>query len=731
MRVDVVWRRAGLRRSGRAVAGILVLVALWLGAVAAESRTAEGGDQTAAATEGGKATEAVQPESHLRMAEHLTVTATKTETPAERMPITAYSVGATQIEAQGSHYMANFGELVRDVPGVHVAEYYPWGPPWVHLRGTGYFIGRTAYLVDGIAITPFLSPTVSNADIERVDVVLGPASALYGANASGGAVNVATKSGENAPSAAQIGWGLGTFGTQRPRASIGGRNSGGFHYYASYNGDYSDGYYMKPVSGAIELYNDKKTQYLYDASLEPNRYRYSYGMAKAGWSGKNGVSITGTYNAQWLYLYGGQPDMILNNHGRQGVGSLRLMAPIAADTKLTLSVGRQDFTRPQLYIKGLSLKNGAVVLDTTPTTRSEWTTYRLPIEAQIDHVFAGRHTLTGGVFWSREAEVREDYSRATDVRTSKSDYTTDQAAVYLQEQSTFFGERLSLLGGLRWDSWRFHDIFDQASTNQYPPAIKKQHTTFRLGAKYRASQSVSLRSSFGTAFWPGTALWFFRNVTTGMTWREANPDLKPETTWMADFGLDARITKTHTVFGVTPYIGQITDMVSYRYDVNPNVAGGTIIRSLNLGKARIYGVEVLAEQRLAEGLTLTGSLTLNHSRLRDSGTNTGHQLRNAPDSFGSVSLSYARPALVNAQATLRFSDDRYYDDDNTDLPYFHMEAYQTVDLKIWRSWQVSKKLSVTTALSGINLFDEQYATEIVYVHPGRTLQADVTVRLPF
>lgn len=157
---------------------------------------------------------------------------------------------------------------------------------------------------------------------------------------------------------------------------------------------------------------------------------------------------------------------------------------------------------------------------------------------------------------------------------------------------------------------------------------------------------------------------------------------------------------------------------AYNEWLYPDVEGGTIIRSLNLGQARIYGLEVLAEQRLAGGLTVSGTLTLNRSRLRDSGANTGHQLRNAPDSYGSLSLSYARPSMLNAQATLRFSDDRYYDDDNTNLPYFHMEAYQTVDLKLWREWEFPRNVTLTTAISCINLFDKQHATEIVYVHPS-------------
>lgn len=69
----------------------------------------------------------------------ITVTATKTETAAELLPVTSYTVDQHDIEAQPNYFMSNFGELIRDVPGVHVSQYYPWGPPWVHFRGTGYF----------------------------------------------------------------------------------------------------------------------------------------------------------------------------------------------------------------------------------------------------------------------------------------------------------------------------------------------------------------------------------------------------------------------------------------------------------------------------------------------------------------------------------------------------------------------------------------------------------------
>lgn len=659
----------------------------------------------------------------------ITVTATKTATPAELLPVTAYSVDQKDIEAQPNYYMSNFGELIRDLPGVHVAQYYPWGPPWVHLRGTGYFIGRTAFLVDGVPVSPFVSQTIHNNDIKRVDVLLGPSSALYGANASGGAVNVITKSGKD-QRAAKAGAGYGSYDTWRTHASAGDRQ-GNFDYYISYNGDYSGGYAMKPVNGMIDLYKRGKTQYLWDASYENNRYDYTYLMGKAGWENSQGMGFMASYNYETLYLYGGQPGLVLNDNGSQGIGLLKFYAPVADFMKVTATAGYQLLDRPGQNIQGLTLVNNQLRLNTTPTTRTEWTNQRIPLELQTDFYLAKNNTLTAGAFWSQEKEIRETYSRVTGARTAKTDYTTDQTAFYLQDQVFLLDDKLSLLAGLRWDQWKYHDVFDQSSTPQRPDGFSKDQVTYRGGAKYRFNDFFALRSSAGTAYWPGTATWFFNNTRSGMTWREANPNLEPEKTWMVDLGAEFTLPKQGTMFSVTPYYGEITDMVSYRYDVNPDVSGGTIIRTQNLGKAEIAGVELMLQQRITKELSFFSALTLNSSKLKDSGANTDNQLRNAPDYWGSLGLRYLNPALFNAQVVLRFSDDRYYDDENTDLPYFHMGAYETVDAKVWKDWKLSDKWVLTTGLSGVNLLDKEYATEIVYVNPGLTVQADFIISYRF
>lgn len=60
-----------------------------------------------------------------------------------------------------------------------------------------------------------------------------------------------------------------------------------------------------------------------------------------------------------------------------------------------------------------------------------------------------------------------------------------------------------------------------------------------------------------------------------------------------------------------------------------------------------------------------------------------------------------------------------------------MESYETIDAKIWRDWQLTPKITLYTALSGVNLLDKEYATEIVYVNPGRYFECMTAFRYAF
>ena len=665
--------------------------------------------------------------------EKMTVTSTKTTVDEVLAPVEAYTVDREDMDYQPSHFMNNFGEFIRDIPGVHVAQYYPWGPPWVHLRGTGHFLQRTVYLIDGIPVHAFLSPAINTRDIENVDVVLGPSSALYGASAAGGAVNIITRRGK-AGEGAGLRLAYGSNNTFRPSASVGDDN-GTFHYRLSYTGDYSDGYQMKPIDGMVKLAGLGKGQYVKTASVEDNAYDYYWLSAKTGWRNTRGTSLTLSVNYQNRYLYGGQTNAITNDHGDTVVSSLQFKHNLTDWAQISASTGYQFQGIPSQENGGATLNTttGAVTVDPTITLTEEWDRKRIPVELQGDFFIRQNNVLTTGVSYARETEDTDDYD-LSGTQTYRYDLTTDILGVYLQDQHFFMDNRLSLLAGMRYDRWEYSGIYDSGSSNPTPADVDKDTMTYRAGLKFRVNETLSLRTNAGTAFWPGNPKWYFQNKNVGTTHREANPDLDPEETWMVDAGADINIDGWGTLIRVTGYLGTIENIMAYSYEAHPTLPGTTLVKTRNIGEADIYGLELYLKQPLTDHLSFTGSLTLNHSEITKDITNPaneGNELRNAPDYYGSVGLRYKRPHLVNGEILFRFSDDRYYDDTNTDLPYFHMKSYETLDAKVWRDWELDDKWVLQTSLSGVNLFDREYATEIVYVNPGRHVEAAMGVKYLF
>jgi len=662
--------------------------------------------------------------------DEIVVTATKTETALGDLPVTLHVVDRKNIESQPETYVSNFGELIRDLPGVHVGQYFPFGPPWINLRGTGYFIGRTGYLVDGVPVTPFLATPVHNNDIQRVEVLLGPSSALYGPNAMGGTVNLITKRGTK-DTGAKVDLGYGSRDTWRPHVEVG-NQFGNFHAYASYSGDYSDGYKMNPFDAVWELYRYGQRGWLSYASLDENKYRYSYYNFKVGWENEKKAGAWFSYLRQDASLDGGKPNMYWLDDAVEGLGTFRFYTPIGDIMKVTGTMGFQHLDRPQLNIVGPSVAGDIVTWNFTPSTRADWTQKRYPIELQTDFYLGKQNILTVGGLWLREDELRETKSRITGITSAKTEYTTDQTAFYLQNQAFFLDGKLNLLAGIRYDRWKYHDIFDLVSTPRDREDVKKDALTYRGGVKFALTDYLSLRASGGTGFWPGLPVWMFTNIPTGPNRREPNPDLKPENTWMVDMGVDLNLKKWGTVLTVTPYYGRIKDLISYVASPHPTLPGVSITKAFNLGGVKIYGLEMGLEQKLFQRLTAFASLTLNHSEITQSGLATGLELSNSPDYFGSIGFIYRHPELINGRISMRFSDKRYYVNDvaTRDLPYYSMKAYEVADAKIWRDWKLGKGV-LTTAFSVDNLFDKKYETEFVWVHPGRSFQLNVGYKYLF
>jgi iron complex outermembrane receptor protein len=140
----------------------------------------------------------------------------------------------------------------------------------------------------------------------------------------------------------------------------------------------------------------------------------------------------------------------------------------------------------------------------------------------------------------------------------------------------------------------------------------------------------------------------------------------------------------------------------------------------------IKGLELGLQQDIGGGLSAYANYTLNRSEITKSAKNAGHQLRNAPDNLGGVGLRYvSRRHKLGATLALRASDSRYYDDENTQLDYFHMDAYATLGVKMWKTLSFGRN-DLDLSLGVDNLGDSKYDGEFIYNAPGRFVEVRAT-----
>jgi len=128
------------------------------------------------------------------------VTATKTEVPLNEVTSSVTVITEQDIQEKKAKTVS---EVLRDVPGLDVAQTGgPGGVTSVFMRGGNSDF--TLVLIDGVRVN---SPTTGGFDfadltvdnIERIEVVRGPQSTLYGSDAIGGVINIITKRGKGAP----------------------------------------------------------------------------------------------------------------------------------------------------------------------------------------------------------------------------------------------------------------------------------------------------------------------------------------------------------------------------------------------------------------------------------------------------------------------------------------------------------------------------------------------------
>ncbi len=610
--------------------------------------------------------------------------------------------------------------------------------------------------------------------VERIEVIRGPGSALYGGNAMGGVINIILREPEKRTASVRAGYGWGDYTNEggvdtncaeyRLGLFAADKFAGKFGLKASFDGTWSDGYPTALVTkstsaGAgtvtggypIKSSTDKDYWVVGDkGNNAADRYAFNiggtYDLSDAG---KIGLEVTGgshryEYERPNSYLAGGaftgradaytgtRTSTIAERNFLAGKGQEDLTT---TDLSYDDRFGSVDFAGKLRY--GIKDKwytspnsSGAVAggYDDRPgaLTDSDTTTWNADLQGTTS--FASKHLSTFGVYYRMDDFNQEEYTLSyfldegskgtkTGMTQGKS---TSYAAFFEHEWQLI--DTLTLYGGLRFDLWNSSDGKSGSAAN--PSVLKDSEDSYvspKINAVWHPLEDTYVRGGVSSGFRPPNIYELYRtwtSATSGKTYY-SNPDLNPETLWSYELGADQYFWQRRVKVGATVFRSDFENYIASR-----TVTGTTDTIKDNVGSVEINGLEMSVSVDPVDWMTFYGNATFNDAKYKSwpqQPQAEGKKVAGMPEEIINLgALFYHRWATLSIDGN--YTGRIYTDELNKQI-----EGTYTTYSQRWL-WDaklmvpVYKSIEVELAVS--NLFDEQYYD--YYVGQPRTYFAGVT-----
>ena len=508
------------------------------------------------------------------------VTATRTLIPKKNVIADITVISEEEIKLAGS---SSLPELLQRQPGIEISNNGGQGKvSTLFLRGASST--HSVILLDGIRIDSATAgltaiENIPLSQIEKIEIVRGPASSLYGQDAIGGVIQIFTKKGLNGFKP-YISFGYGKYNTSIAQGGIRGgddttsyainlssQNSTGFSAFEPntnpaataniFNLD-KDGYRNKSVSASLSHKINEKLDinFQYFLSQGKNKYdnRYANWDPSIDWKNtQDQESLSGTVNSQ------------LTNYWK---------------SSLRVGLGIDDYVEKQRYISG--------------ATR------------EVDNVYK---TIQNQITWQNDLilplgslvllyDKLDQKINVTDTSYSKKDRQNDAYMI---------GYNLNQAN---------HNF--QANVRKDFNSVYRDATTGNIGYSYAIDSNWSIASSFGTAFRSPT----FNYLYAGSN---ANPDLQPEKSKNIEAQL--KYQSDAEFFSFVTFKNKITDFI---------ISNGTTgYRPYNINTAEIYGATV-SSSHFINHFQVKSSFTV-QSPMNES---ADKYLPRRSNFFGTVGLNY-------------------------------------------------------------------------------------------
>lgn len=604
--------------------------------------------------------------------DNVVVTGTKTEHTLANVPVQTVLITNQEIEKSNAKTIS---ELLSSIAGFNFSQQSDLVASMGYkntVRGLNVESRYLLVLVDGQRVfTGYHSGGMASAGfshnvnvvpvdmIEKIEVVKGPGSALYGSDAVIGVLNIITKKAGD-KFEANIGV---TYGSYKTRG-------------ANYMGIKAQDTSRKTSKMNLSILgpiNDKVKMALYmntekNDGTEPSQYDvkkdYIHANTKIKASDRLELSL-GAEFTKWKQSAKKAGDD--NNK---------------EDAKRIYLLSNYEFNEDQKFKFNAYHQN--LEADFSSVNYGKQDADVSYLGANLEHTLLAfdNHIITSGLEYVKE-------SLDTNLVKDKSIKTN---SIYFQDEISIFNDKLVIMPGFRFDD---NNVYG----NEFIP---------KLNAMYSIDTNTKIKAQIGRAFKAPSAMETLSDpINHVYMWIDSNKDLKPESSLTWQIGLEKNMLNNSLLFSTTYYHMDIKDKISQQ--ATSNTRDGLAVYSyVNIDEALIKGLETSLRYAINDAININFSHT--YTNAKDKKTNK--ELYDTAKHTFNTSIDYINKAyqfggMINFNYTGKQNNQVY-----TPSMSPQTQAFKTVGFNIWKSIFTNGKVKLEVS----NLFDEDLkGSDKVYV----------------
>ncbi|RFS23917.1 TonB-dependent receptor [Chitinophaga silvatica] len=544
--------------------------------------------------------------------------------------------------------------------------------PNIYTRGASN--GNTLILIDGMPVSDaslssnsFDLNFIIPEQVERIEILRGSQSTLYGSNAVAGVINIITKNAGDKKFGVGLNTSYGSYNDWQGNVSVQG-NLQRFSYLA--------GYKYEKTRGFSDAYD---TTHI--SNFDNDGFRQHSAFAKLGYK----VSSRWQLNSLFLYNnYHNDLDEGAYTDERDYTGkSGYLQAGIKSDYQFKHGSWHFLYTyqRTRRTIRNDSTYNGPDIFAKFDSTVYTSNLHQFETYVNLD-LTSNLRLIGGGTFGIANMERYDKLISNWDPNLYITGLSPDSA--HINQTSLYASLLLHNLNGFNMElggRYNYHNIYGNNQTFSFNPSylLNEQHKFFiNISSAYRIPSLYQLYDTYG------------------------NRNLKPETTMSYEAGYQASLIKNRVNVRATGFQRTTDNLILFAFDP---VTFTSQFHNANKQKAK--GFELEADWTIIKGLVLTANYTYvdgNIVETQNGKDTTYNNLYRIPKSAVNATLGYQATKSLYVSTTFKYMGERMDYVGWADKPIAPMGDYYTIDL--YGEYKFGNLLKVYAGLR--NITDYKY-----------------------